>query len=390
MSQRGIRNTCIAVLILLAFGVNGQHEIRTEQDLILALSGKDPLIDQVLSNRERHRLQMVYTPVDGEVGETIHSITGEYFFPASTVKLPIALLTLEKLKKEGISLDSYLRFNRDIDCGNQRFIDLSRKYNLSFRQMISELMVVSNNDYYNSLYHFLHPATINKELLKKGYAGTNIYRAFTGCDREEQLSCNSFEVLNNEMVALEESVRIMPLKVMEDHYQYNEALLLGSKHENDEGVIVSGPYDFNYNLEIPLVELHKMLMSLVHPANFSEHERWDIREEDRRFILGLMGMYPRELKKSKYRNSERWPDTIYKYILVGEQKQGVRTISKIGLSYGFATETAYVIDGNGKGYFLSISIYVNENDTVNDGDYEYNEVARPFMARVGKILLENN
>jgi hypothetical protein len=33
-------------------------------------------------------------------------------------------------------------------------------------------------------------------------------------------------------------------------------------------------------------------------------------------------------------------------------------------------------------------MYTNENDVVNDGVYEYEEMARPFLARLGSLIRE--
>ena len=89
----------------------------------------------------------------------------------------------------------------------------------------------------------------------------------------------------------------------------------------------------------------------------------------------------------------KYPDNLYKYIAIGEEDSplngSVRTFSKLGLSYGFVTEIAYVIDFEENiDFFLSISMYVNENKTVNDNHYEYETVARPFCAKLGELLIE--
>ena len=389
-----LKFSCIFFLILVSSFANGQQRISSEQELLSILSGKDELVDDVLSNREQYRLQLVYTPVlspEGRLGETLNLTTGDYFYPASTVKLPTALLALEKLKRLGLSADHVLKLNSDVDCGSSTFVELSQRRDISFKEMISELLVVSDNNYYNSLYHFLSPAEINKRLMEKGYVDSKIYRAFTGCEVSEHLTCNSYTINDSRGNSVyEDSICVLPSIDFEQRYSFDASLLIGKKHENKEGVIVDGPFDFNYNLEIPLTELHNMLMRLVFPNQFPLSERWDIHETDRLFLLKLLGMYPRELKNPKYKNRERYPDLIYKYLMIGEgNPKAIRTISKIGLSYGFTTETAFVIGADGKGYFLSVSMYTNANDVVNDGKYEYNELARPFLSRIGKILFEH-
>jgi len=67
----------------------------------------------------------------------------------------------------------------------------------------------------------------------------------------------------------------------------------------------------------------------------------------------------------------------------------VRTFGKIGLSFGFATEIAYVVDLVSKNeFFLSIRIYTNKNQTINDGIYQYEEISKAFFGKIGMLLLE--
>ena len=104
-------------------------------------------------------------------------------------------------------------------------------------------------------------------------------------------------------------------------------------------------------------------------------------------------MYPKELNMPKFSDTLKYPDNLYKYIALGNETNlsntHIRTFSKLGLSYGFVTETAYVVDFKENiDFFLSISMYVNENKTVNDNHYEYETVARPFCAKLGELLIE--
>lgn len=62
-----------------------------------------------MQNVEQHRVQIIYTQIDrdAENRPTFTSFTyrvdpAEYFYPASTVKLPTALLALEKLQRLSI------------------------------------------------------------------------------------------------------------------------------------------------------------------------------------------------------------------------------------------------------------------------------------------------
>ena len=62
--------------------------------------------NSIVSNNNDYRIQIIYTQVDrdkkGKIKFTDHSFnldSSNYFYPASTVKLPVAILALQKLNE---------------------------------------------------------------------------------------------------------------------------------------------------------------------------------------------------------------------------------------------------------------------------------------------------
>lgn len=343
-------------------------------------------LDSTIVFNPKYRFQMVFTPVvDGEVMNPISYNTDHYFYPASLVKIPVALMALEKMERNGIGLDDYVRFDTVNTCGSVQFVELCTEKKITFRQMFTELFVVSDNHFYNALYHFVTPGELNAGLHDRGYTNTHIFRAFTGCDKIDQLHTYAWKVYNlqgNEVGRGPDTN--LDSNVLFAHYSHTEDRMLGSKHENSEGEIVDGPYDLNYLPEIELGDLQEMMLRLLFPDNYLESDLWNISQENRTFIIGLMRKYPSEIKGS-YRKLDSYDDFVYKYARL----KGSRTTSKMGLSYGFASETAYIeVPGTSNGFLLSYSVYVNGNDVVNDGKYEYEEVARVFAEKLAAELTE--
>jgi hypothetical protein len=254
--------------------------------------------------------------------------------------------------------------------------------------MILEMMALSDNNFYSAFYHLLNPKLINDRLEKNGYFGTNIYKAFTGCERGDQLKTNSWEVYDSEgeLQIFVASLDMDTSKILKN-YSFTESRLFGSKHEDENGDLVSGPYDLNYNLELPLPEVNDMLIHLIFPE--IGDQKFLMRNEDREFLIESMQKYPREVIPS-YSARRYWKnDNDLKYAIVGEEGAAhkTKTTSKLGLSYGFTSEIAHVKnEEDGVEFFMSVSLYTNANDIVNDGEYEYTEVARPFIARLSKLL----
>ena len=82
---------------------------------------KDSLLQHVLSHPETYRYQLVYTQIDRDE-KNKPTFTNfyyqfdslRYFNPASTVKLPLALLTLEKLhslEKYGVNMNTPVKID---------------------------------------------------------------------------------------------------------------------------------------------------------------------------------------------------------------------------------------------------------------------------------------
>jgi hypothetical protein len=75
----------------------------------ILLTSKSRLLQDVLRNKDFFRVQIIYTEINRDKQNNpsfrnyyFNTDTGLYFNPASTVKLPLALLSLEKLNRLNI------------------------------------------------------------------------------------------------------------------------------------------------------------------------------------------------------------------------------------------------------------------------------------------------
>ncbi|XOV67932.1 MAG: serine hydrolase [Fluviicola sp.] len=347
-------------------------------------------IDMEVARNPKYRFQFVATSIQN--GTAIKSVaygTDKYYYPASLVKVPAALVLLEVLNERNIPLDAIPVFDTINACGSTKFVEISKEHQVSFRQMLTELIVASDNHFYNAIYHFITPKELNERLRRKGLQGVKVYRAFTGCNRTDQLRTYPYKVFERsspEKLIYVQNASVLDSAVLESQYSFSQNRLFGSKHENSAGEIVEGPYDLNYHIEIPLEQMHTMMRFIFYPSHFPEEKKWNIRESDLTYLKEMLGTFPSEIPTS-YRSLKHLKDREYKYVL-RLQEGKTRTFGKLGLSYGFASECVYVpSEGIGNGVLLSYSVYVNSNDIVNDGEYDYETVARPFAEELfSKIL----
>ena len=113
-------------------------------------------------------------------------------------------------------------------------------------------------------------------------------------------------------------------------------------------------------------------------------------DESREEMMEAMSIYPRKSSNPKY-DREEYPDHYVKDLLPGLErvipKKRLEIYNKTGQAYGFTTENAWVVDTlTGSHFFLAATIYTNENGILNDDDYEYEEIALPFMADLGEAV----
>ncbi|WP_431241786.1 serine hydrolase [Flavobacterium sp. P21] len=127
------------------------------------LKSDNSAIKKVADQPEHYELQIIYTSVkrknDGKVilkDYKYNVDASNYFYPASTVKLPISVLALEKLNKMK-DLDVNTVFTVDNDTTKASFSDDLRK-----------IFAVSSNEASNDLYEFMGRDYINSKLNEKG------------------------------------------------------------------------------------------------------------------------------------------------------------------------------------------------------------------------------
>ena len=377
----------------------GQESISKIPSFLEFIKGKDSLVDSVLKNHEEYRLQIIYGQVTHHSIDSISIINSsllkeDYYYPASAIKLPCALLALEKLNELNISADHYFRISNDYLCGNSSHIHNSQNSKASFYDIIREMLVVSNNVSYNSVYEFLTPGYIKKKLREKGLYDINIYNKFAACNIPDNLKCNTIKIYDrNDHLLYKQDASVLNLAEMSKYYTFNQNKLIGTYSYRNQK-ITKTPYDFNYKISASLDDLHSSLIGLIYPTTMDSSHQWNLHESEREFLIKTLGLFPRELEGNKYQDSIAFPDNLYKYIVFGDPRSNsymnsVRTFGKIGLSFGFATEIAYVVDLVSKNeFFLSIRIYTNKNQTINDGIYQYEETSKAFFGKIGMLLLE--
>jgi hypothetical protein len=60
----------------------------------------------------------------------------------------------------------------------------------------------------------------------------------------------------------------------------------------------------------------------------------------------------------------------------------------VGVSFGCVIDCAYLIDfQTGKEFILTVGMYANQDEVINDAKYDYDNLAYPFMKDVGRFFM---
>jgi hypothetical protein len=105
-----------------------------------------------------------------------------------------------------------------------------------------------------------------------------------------------------------------------------------------------------------------------------------------------LALRPRDSDDPPYDEATHY-DGYARWFLVGDGKQrypdGIRALSKSGMAYGYLSEVAYLQDrDSGAECMLAAAIHVNRDGIYNDDQYEYESIGMPFLAALGRAVLD--
>lgn len=353
------------------------------------------LLEKVLHQKDRYELQVIYTQIDRNQHNEpafksfyLNADPSRYFYPASTVKMPVAFLALEKLNTLGINgLDMNTPFLTDSAYSGQSAVskDSTAAEGLpSIAHYIKKLFVVSDNDAYNRLYEFIGQKTINDNLREKGFTRSRIlHRLSVPLSIDENQHTNPVRFYRSDTLLYSQGL----VKSSADYAPVSQ-ILKGKAHIDQKDSLVKAPFDFTYKNFIPLKELQDMLISVLFPETQS---KFSLSKDDYSFLHQYMSQLPRETTSPNYGDSMYY-DAYCKFLLFGNDHHipgNIRIFNKIGQAYGYMIDNAYIIDfDKNVEFFLAAVIHVNANETYNDGNYEYETTGLPFMKALGKVIYQ--
>lgn len=390
----------LLLLTLFFTTQNMNAQVKTDAwfSQLLHNTASEPLL-HILNNPDSFQYQLIYTQINRDKSNKpsfehhyMHVDKTQYFNPASTVKMPLAFLALEKLNKMNKpGVNKFTPMLTDSAYNEQTTVleDSSSENGLpSIAHYIKKIFLVSDNDAYNRLYEFIGQKTINERLWQMGYKDFRITRRFVRATEEENRHTNPIRFVDGAGKLLYKQ----PAAYNDLSFDFSKKILIGEAHYNRDDSLIHAPMDFTTHNNAPLEDLRQILQSVMFPASVPVRQKFDLTENDYRFLYTYMSKLPTESDYPKYDTTEYF-DSYTKFFMFKSGKTKIpahiKVFNKTGWSYGFLTDIAYIVDFKNKVEFmLSGTIYVNRDGILNDDKYEYEELGYPFFKAVGNIIYQ--
>ena len=359
------------------------------------------LLKQVLAASEAYQLQILYTRIelptaDGQLPKLHYyhyRVQPEhYFYPASTVKLPLAALALQWLNEQathGLTLDTTMLTDSQRPPQTAAHSDSSSETGLpSVGHYIKKILLVSDNDGSNRLYELMGQQYINEQLNAKGLTATIInHRLSVPFNDEDNRYFNPIRFVD----AAGKTLLALPERQIAESYANPDQPKLGKAYYQ-RGELIAQPMDFTYKNRQSLIDFDGVVKRILMPQLFPVQQRFNISESQRQFLLRYMRMLPRQSQYPAYPESE-YPDTYVKYFLKGDTQQRlpeyIHYHNKNGQAYGHVIDGAYIEDTkHGIAFFLTAILYTNANQILNDDTYETDSIGQPFLRELGSLLYQ--
>ncbi len=381
-----MRNTFVLIisLILLVSCSFNPDPIRS------AFKGDD-FLRSIVKNKDNYEIQILYTEVSkNSVGQAEFSdfqfqVNDEkYFYPASTIKLPITILALSKineLRAEGSNISPKSKIKLSLINNNNEII--LKDSITSFQNLIADVFLVSDNSASNVLIDFIGYNYFNSSMSNLGFANTYLNHKFN----PDPFVDSSWIIssLDNEIISSNENQITVLASSNISNLKKGEKRFINGEIKNES-------LDFSSKNRSSLTDMHNIMKNIIYPE--ISLSKFNLNVEDYDFLRYWMSRFTHEDLGVKYIGDSKFFNSYNKFFIHGTDtiinNTDVRVYNKIGQAYGTSTDSAYIKNyKEDLEFFLTATIYTNKNKIINDNIYEYGDTAIPFLSKLSKALYKN-
>jgi hypothetical protein len=330
------------------------------------------------------------------LSRSAYRLGAEYFYPASAVKLAAAVVALQVIDRLGrqhgpvdlidIPIEIAPLFPGDVPARNDPTNQPSGTITVGHE--IRKLSLVSDNQAFNRLFDLVGHDELNVAMHHLGFDSTVIAHRLsdprTIPDMKASAAVTFHPPHRSPILVPRRTGSLTPAN-------RGDGLRIGSGYLNG-GTLVAEPMDFTRRNGMSLVDLQDLLVAVVRPDIDTGRSPLGLTEHHRSWLIDAMTRYPRESDNPVYPATA---DDALKPLLPGVRRvfpettadQRVQITNKMGGAYGFTVENAYLHNpATSRAVFVAAVIYTNRDGILNDDRYEYDTIARPFMADLGEMV----
>tara|TARA_B100000886_G_scaffold339060_1_gene303423 strand:+ start:612 stop:1742 length:1131 start_codon:yes stop_codon:yes gene_type:complete len=360
-------------------------------DPIKSAFKEDKFLRKIIKDKDNYEIQILYTEVSkNKLGQTEFSnfqfqLNDEkYFYPASTIKLPIAVMSLSKineLRAEGLNISIKSKIQLTL-INNKKEIIIKDSIT-SFQNLIADVFLISDNSASNVLIDFIGYNYFNSSMNDSGFKNTYLNHKFNPDPFVD--STWIINTLDNEIISSNKNQTTVTASS-------NISNLKKGKKRFLDGEIENKSLDFSLKNRSSLTDMHNIMKNLIYPDISSS--TFNLNVEDYDFLRYWMSRFTYEDLGAKYIGDPKFFNSFNKFFIYGNDtilsNTDVRVYNKIGQAYGTSTDSAYIKNYKEDiEFFLTATIYTNKNEIINDDIYEYGDTAIPFLSRLSKALYKN-
>lgn len=388
----------VLLALLLATATYAQTPQYPDSPLLDSLLHTNPALAKVLSHPATYQLQLIYTQINRDAHNvphftqhTYHLNPRQYFNPASLVKLPVALLALEKLHTLPAPINRRTIMSTGTAWRCQTPIPFAAPADsdrlATVGNYVKRMLLVSDNLAYNRLYEFLGQQQLNDRLQQLGYPGSRIVRRFAPCDTAANRHTNPVafhtpagDTLYKQPAQTNPRTPAPPLGPVFAGRAYQ----VGTR-------LIHRPYEFTTANNLPLPDITALLRAALFPEALPAAQRPRLTAADHAFLRQYLHLTPHASHFTPYAPAKYF-DAYKKYLYYGRRpdaqpQPGLRIFNIVGMSHGYLADIAYFADSLHQSEFLlSAILYVNQDGIINDANYEYDTIGEPFLAQLGQLF----
>lgn len=353
---------------------------------------KNNFLKEIIKEKEDYEIQVLLTKINhynSQVNFQEYKYQlddNKYFYPASTIKLPIVVLALKKInelrsKGSEITLKSKIILNYKDDYSKLVILDSIT----SFQNLIADVFLVSDNSASNILIDFIGYNYFNDEMKNAGFYKTYLNHKFNP-DPYVNSTWQISDLDNNIISSLNDNQKIIKADDNTSGLDKGERRYL-------KGEILDESLNFSEKNRSSITDMHNLIKYIFYPDIFDSTNTFNLNVEDYDFLRYWMSRFTYEDIGEKFIGDEKFFETYNKFFIHGDEQslsnEQIRVYNKIGQAYGTSIDNGLIKNYQDNiEFILTATIYTNKNKVINDNLYEYDDIAVPFLAKLSRAIYD--